>query len=99
MRQHAIASGDQPFGAVVVASNGVVAEGPSRVVAEFNPDSHAERVAIREAKRILGTESLVGAILYSTSRPCRLCERAAAHSGVIRMYFGPQLLDAGVPRL
>lgn len=99
MRQHAIAAGDQPFGAVLVAPNGVVAEGPSRVVTESNPDSHAERVAIREAKRLLATESLAGAVLYSTSRPCRLCEHAAAQSGVIRMYFGPQLLDAGAPRL
>lgn len=98
MRQHAIVSGDQPFGAVLVAGNGLVAEGPSRVVTESDPDSHAERVAIREAKRLLGTGSLAGAVLYSTSRPCRLCERAAAQAGVARMYFGPQLVDAGAPR-
>lgn len=98
MRQKAMASGDQPFGAVLVAPNGVVAEGPSRVVTGSDPDSHAERVAIREAKRIMETDSLAGAVLYSTSRPCRLCEQAAAQAGVIRMYFGPQLLDAGVPR-
>ena len=99
MRQRAMASGDQPFGAVLVATNGVVAEGPSRVVTESNPDSHAERVAIREARRLWGTEGLAGAVLYSTSRPCRVCEQAAAQAGVIRMYFGPQLLDAGAPRL
>lgn len=99
MRQHAMATGDQAYGAVLVAGNGVVAEGPSRVVIESDPDAHAERVAIREARRILGTENLTGAVLYSTSRPCRLCEQAAARAGVARMYFGPELLDAGVPRL
>lgn len=99
MRQRAVVAGDQPFGAVLVATNGEVAEGPSRVVAESNPDAHAERVAIREAKRLFATESLAGAVLYSTSRPCRLCEQAAAQAGVMRMYFGPQLLDAGAPRL
>jgi tRNA(Arg) A34 adenosine deaminase TadA len=98
MRTHAMASGDQPFGAVLVAANDVVADGPSRVVAESDPDAHAERVAIREAQRILGTQSLAGAVLYSTSRPCRLCEHSAAEAGVMRMYVGPQLLDAGAPR-
>ena len=99
MRQRAIAAGDQPFGAVLVTPDGVVAEGPSRVVTESDSDAHAERVAIREARRILAAESLAGAVLYSTSRPCRLCEQAAARAGVVRMYFGAQLQDAGAPRL
>jgi tRNA(adenine34) deaminase len=40
---------------------------------------------------------LQGAVLYSTSRPCSLCEAAAAQAGVKRMYFGPSLTDAGAP--
>ena len=98
MRQLAIGWGDQPYGAVLVAANGVVADGPSRVVVNADPDAHAEREAIREATRLLGTGNLAGAVLYSTSRPCRLCEQAAARAGVGRMYFGPQLQDAGPPR-
>jgi tRNA(adenine34) deaminase len=99
MRRLAVSWGDQPYGAVLVAANGLVAEGPSRVVRNSDPGAHAEREAIRVAQRILGTRNLAGAVLYSTSRPCRLCEHAAAEAKVSRMFFGPELEDAGAPRL
>ena len=99
MRRLALSWGDQPYGAVLVAANGAVAEGPSRVVRNSDPGAHAEREAIREAQRILGTRNLAGSVLYSTSRPCRLCEQAAAEARVSRMFFGPELEDAGAPRL
>lgn len=98
MRQRALAWGDQPYGAVLVTAKGLVADGPSRVVKNADPDAHAEREAIREAERLVGSRDLAGSVLYSTSRPCRLCERAAAQAGVARMYVGPQLEDAGRPR-
>ncbi|RYF29113.1 MAG: nucleoside deaminase, partial [Comamonadaceae bacterium] len=89
--------GDQPYGAVVVLDQALVGQGPSRVVKNNNPDAHAEREAIRDAQRKLGRQRLPGAVLYSTSRPCGLCEAAAAQAGIARMYFGPSLMDAGVP--
>lgn len=98
MRQRALGWGDEPYGAVLVTAAGLIADGPSRVVRNADPDAHAEREAIREAQRLLGTRDLSGSVLYSTSRPCRLCERAAAQARVTRMYFGPQLEDAGQPR-
>ena len=98
MRRLAESWGDQSFGAVLVTGGGVVGEGPSRVVKDKNPDAHAERVAILDAQRRLGRKSLAGSALYSTSRPCSLCEVAAFRAGVSRMYFGPQLQDAGPPR-
>ncbi|GIK86115.1 MAG: hypothetical protein BroJett026_15960 [Betaproteobacteria bacterium] len=98
MLRLAMSWGDQPYGAVLVTASGFVAEGPSRVVKNADPDAHAEREAIREAQRRLGRKELAGSVLYSTSRPCRLCEAAAAEAMVSRMYFGPQLVDAGAPR-
>lgn len=90
--------GDQPYGAVLVLGDAVVGEGPSRVVKDNNPDAHAERVALLDAQRRLGRADLSGTVLYSTSRPCALCEAAAQRAGVRRMYFGPQLDEAGSPR-
>jgi tRNA(adenine34) deaminase len=98
MRQRALGWGDQPYGAVLVLGNAVVGEGPSRVVRNADPDAHAEREALRDAQRRLGRSRLDGAVLYSTSRPCALCEDAAARANVARMFFGPGLADAGVPR-
>jgi tRNA(adenine34) deaminase len=97
MRRLAESWGDQPYGAVLVLDGALVGQGPSRVVKDQNPDAHAEREAIRDAQRNLGRRQLQGAVLYSTSRPCSLCEAAAAQAGVARMYFGASLTDAGVP--
>ncbi len=82
---------------MLVLNGELVGEGPSRVILHANPDAHAEREAIRDAQRRLPRQSLAGSVLYSTSRPCALCESAAAFAGVGRMYFGERLQDGGVP--
>lgn len=97
MQQLALSWGDQPYGAVLVLDQAIVGDGPSRVVRNNDPEAHAEREAIRDAQRRLGRASLTGSILYSTARPCRACETAAARAGVARMVFGPELRDAGAP--
>jgi tRNA(Arg) A34 adenosine deaminase TadA len=97
MRQRAESWGDQPYGAVLVLDGRLVGEGPSRVVLNRDPDAHAEREAIRDAQRRLGRMVLPGSVLYSTSRPCPVCQRAAAQAGVARMFYGGQLLEAGRP--
>ena len=97
MKRLAESWGDQPYGAVVVLQGRLVGEGPSRVVQRQDPSAHAEREAIRDAQRRLGRTHLAGAVLYSTSRPCALCEAAAAEAGIVRMIHGPQLHDAGGP--
>ncbi len=98
MQQRALSWGDQAYGAVLVLPGGIVGEGPSRVVQRNDPTAHAEREAIADAQRQLGRTRLDGAVLYSTSRPCADCERAAARAGVTRMFFGEALVDAGAPR-
>ena len=97
MKRLAESWGDQPYGAVLVLNGALVGGGPSRVIKDRNPDAHAEREAIRDAQQRLGRQELSGAVLYSTSRPCSLCEAAAAQAGVSRMYYGPSLTDAGTP--
>ena len=83
---------------MLVLDGAVVGEGPSRVVKNNDASAHAEREAIRDAQRRLGTGSLQGSTLYSTSRPCSVCEAAAAQAKVSRMVHGPGLTDAGAPR-
>jgi tRNA(adenine34) deaminase len=90
--------GDQPYGAVLVMGGLVVGEGPSRVVQRGDPDAHAEREAIRDAQRRLGRDDLSGAVIYSTSRPCSPCEKAAARAKVAQMIYGRDMQSAGAPR-
>ena len=98
MKRLAESWGDQPYGAVLVLDGRIVGEGPSRVVLHADPGAHAEREAIRDAQRRLGRQQLPGSVLYSTSRPCRVCEAAAAAAKVSRMVYGETLADAGPPR-
>jgi tRNA(adenine34) deaminase len=98
MKQLAESRGDQPYGAVVVADGEIVGNGPSRVVARGDPSAHAEREAIRDAQLRLGRRNLAGSVLYSTSRPCRQCESAAAEAQIARMIYGAALDDAGKPQ-
>jgi tRNA(adenine34) deaminase len=98
MKRLALSWGDQPYGAVIVINGVLAGEGPSRVVRNQDVNAHAEREAIRDAQRRLGTQDLAGAVLYSTSRPCSICEAAAARAKVGRMIFGAGLTDAGTPK-
>jgi tRNA(Arg) A34 adenosine deaminase TadA len=98
MKREAVADGDQPFGAVLVKAGAIIGYGPSRVIVDRNPDAHAERVALWDAQKRLGTTDMAGTVMYSTSRPCALCERALAAANVDRMYFGPDGADGGKPR-
>lgn len=97
LRDAAVRAGDQPYGAVVVRGSEIVGEGPSRVVTASDPTAHAEREAIRDATRRLRTANLASCVLVSTSRPCRMCETAAAEARIARMVYGDALTDGGKP--
>ena len=94
----AIERGDQSYGAIVVRGEEIVGLGPSGVIVRKDATAHAEREAIRDAQRKLGQADLSGCMMYSTSRPCSDCERAAAQANIARMYFGANATDAGAPR-
>lgn len=99
LRDVATAAGDQPYGAVVVLGGRIIGEAPSRVVTGRDPTAHAEMEAIRDALRRHGTGTLTGAVLYSSSRPCPMCEAAASYSRISRMIHGRSMTDAGAPRV
>lgn len=96
LRDEAVAAGDQPFGAVVVLDARIIGEAASAVLRRGDANAHAEREALAAAAR--DRDSLAGAELYSSSRPCPLCEAAAWRAGIVRMVHGSALVDAGPPR-
>ncbi|HJQ58858.1 MAG TPA: nucleoside deaminase [Vineibacter sp.] len=99
MRRRAEAQGDQGFGAVVVHDGKIVGQAPSAVMTRGDPTAHAEIEAIRDAARRRGQRNLSGCTLYSSFRPCAMCEAAAYWAGIDRMIHGTGLSDAGAPRL
>jgi tRNA(Arg) A34 adenosine deaminase TadA len=98
MKDEAVRAGDHAYGAVVVKDSRIIGFGPSRVVLKGDWTAHAEREAMREAQARLGRSDLSGCILYSSSRPCSECERAAAAANIDRMIFGGEATDAGKPK-
>ena len=98
MKEKAMRAGDQPYGAVVVRNGEIVGFGPSRVRELGELAGHAEREAMRDAQRRLARTDLSDCVMYSTSRPCASCERAAVQAKLARMYHGEQATDAGAPR-
>lgn len=99
MKRLAERTGDQSYGAVIVRGEEIVGLGPSRVVVKNDLTAHAEREAIGDAQTKLGRSDLSDCVMYSTSRPCGVCERLAAQAKLARMYYGLQGTDAGPPRL
>jgi tRNA(Arg) A34 adenosine deaminase TadA len=97
MKEQAIAAGDQSYGAVVAHAGTIIGWGPSRVRELGEWTGHAEQEAIRDAQRRTRRGDLSGCVMYSTSRPCGACQRAAAQAKIARMYYGPEATDAGAP--
>lgn len=97
LRDEALRRGDQPYGAVVVKDGRIVGEGVSMVIARGDPDAHAERVAIADARRRLGTAELDGTELYGSSPACAACRDAARDARVARLYHGAGATDDGPP--
>ena len=98
MRRLAVASGDQGFGAIIVKGGEIVGQAPSRVIVRHDPTAHGEMEAIRDAGRRLGTGDLSGCVMYTTARPCRMCETAGYWANLARVYYGSEMTDAGPPR-
>lgn len=99
MRQRAIDLGDQAYGAVVVRGGVVIGQSWSRVIIDGDPTGHAEIAAIRDTARRLGKRDLSGAVMYSSSRPCPMCEAAAYWAGIGEMVHGRNGDTAGAPKL
>ena len=99
LRDAALASGDQGYGAIIVREGRIVGEAPSRVVVNRDPTAHAEMEAIRDAARRLGTRDLSGMAMYGSSRACPMCRAAAYWAGISALYSGPEPNDDGRPLL
>jgi tRNA(Arg) A34 adenosine deaminase TadA len=83
--------GLEPFGAVVVRDGVVIGQGVNHTKKHFDPTSHGETEAIRDACRRLQCTALEGATLYSSCEPCALCVATMAIVGIDTVYFAGSL--------
>src|SRR6185436_7451136 len=87
--------GARPYGAVVVKDGKIVGEGLNQTAKNFDPTSHGEVEAIRDACRNLKTTDLSGTDLYTSCEPCSVCVATMLMAGVSRMYYGATLDQSG----
>src|SRR4051794_24739257 len=89
-----IASGQSPFGAIIVRDGAIVAATHNTVWSTCDPTAHAEVNCIRSAAKALAAIDLSGCAMYSTCEPCPMCLAAIHWSKIDRVVFGATIADA-----
>lgn len=82
--------GIYPVGALIVFNDEIIVKVHNGTIHAFDPTSHAEITAIREACKKLKKDTLEGATLYTTLFPCPMCEAAIIEAKIGRVVFGAE---------
>ena len=85
--------GTQPYGAVIVKDGEIVGEGLNHSEANFDPTSHGEVEAIRDACRRLKSTDLSGCELYTSCEPCILCVATMYWARINKLYYAVSLQE------
>lgn len=91
----AMAHGDVPVGAVILAAGEIVAQAHNAREESGDPTAHAELIALRRAAAALGSWRLDAATLVVTLEPCPMCAGALVAARVGRLVFGAADPKAG----
>jgi len=86
--------GTLPYGAVVVKDGEIIGEGLNQSGAKYDPTSHGEVEAIRDACRRLLLTSLKGADLYTSGEPCSMCVATMYQVGIERLFYAGAASDS-----
>lgn len=82
-----VREGGQPFGAVLVKDNRIIAEGVNEIHKTYDVSGHAELLAIRKAQEELQTDDLSGYTMYASGEPCPMCYTAMYYAGIKEAYY------------
>lgn len=87
------AAGEQPFGAVVVYKDEIVAKTRSLKVSTSDTTAHSETLAVKMATQKLGMRHIPEAVFYSTCEPCPMCLGAVLNAGIGTLVLGARNTD------
>ncbi|MBQ9784694.1 MAG: nucleoside deaminase [Clostridia bacterium] len=91
----AAAAGEIPVGAVIVKDDALIARAHNRCEEWQDATAHAERLAISEAGKRIGSWRLSDCTLYVTLEPCPMCTGAAINARVSRVVYAAKDPRAG----
>ncbi|AZU64837.1 nucleoside deaminase [Neobacillus mesonae] len=89
-----VREGGQPFGAVLVKDDVILAEGVNELHKAFDVSGHAELLAIRRTQEQLQTNDLSGCVVYASGEPCAMCLTAMYFAGIEKVYYCASVEDA-----
>jgi len=89
------ATGDLPFGAVVVRDGEVVGNGRATNGTTGDVTDHAEMAALRAACKALARNNLGDCAIVCTSEPCNMCAAAIFQAMIPRVVMGASRSDLG----
>ena len=90
----ALARGNTPFGATLVAPDGEVMHiAGNNQVTSGDFSGHAEMALLREASMRFGREALRGCTVYASGEPCAMCAGAIFWAGVVRLVYAASTDD------
>jgi tRNA(Arg) A34 adenosine deaminase TadA len=82
------ATGDAPFGSLLVGADGtVLAEEHNIVLTGGDITAHPELKLARWAARSLTSDAAAATTMYTSCQPCQMCTGAIARSGLGRVVF------------
>ncbi len=79
--------GQEPFGAVLMKNNEIVAEEGNQIYALSDPTAHAENTLIRDYCQKHQIMNLEGYGLYCSTEPCMLCCGAVFWAHISKVVF------------
>ena len=88
-------SGEIPVGAVIVKDGEILCATHNLCEELHDATAHAERLAISEAGRLVGSWRLSDCTLYVTLEPCPMCTGAAINSRIGRIVYAAKDPRAG----
>lgn len=83
-----------PFGAVIVKDGKVLAKGHNTVIKDRDATCHAEINVIRYASKKLKSFDLSSCEIYTTGKPCKMCEGAINWAKIKKVYYGNTYKEA-----
>ena len=77
-----------PVGALVVLDGKIIGRGMNTSISDYDPTSHAEINAIREAAKATKNYRLKNCSIYVTLEPCAMCVGAIQHARIEKIIYG-----------
>ena len=77
-----------PVGALVVRDGKIIGRGMNTSINDYDPTSHAEINAIREAAKAIKNYRLKDCTIYVTLEPCAMCVGAIQHARIEKIIYG-----------